>query len=325
MVPFAHVDRNALTDGFGVAEFELQDTSRDPLTFAWLAPQQSERVVCALFASAPEFSHSEQQTEERLVRLLNEGRAVARKRTFNTADIGSDRRFSFKLADLEASGVCPTPLSIPIELAGSYPIVQLLRVGCWAFDDTKVIAATRLAIVEPSSLPDWDTVPQPTCLGQPDRSWCRMPGTPGSCQGGVCDPSRSPSAPQMGAAGSGGDAGEPLAPPTDCTDLADDVGCLQKSDEVGQCSSGQCIAQDAQDYEPPLVVSSCAVDRTEGLNCYPSPILDFGSCFKGKCEPRCDQDQDCVSPFQRVGIADVDKQVCYIADDAYVGSCQAEP
>lgn len=322
--PFARVDRDALISGFNVAEFELQSTSEEPVTFGWRAPEDAQRVVCALFTAVPEFTKAQEESEHSLFRMLNEGRAVARKRSYNTASVGSERHFSFKLADLEASSSCGAPLTIPTEFVGPYTVVQLLRVGCWAFSDARVIAATRLAPLDPRSLPDWDTVPQVSCLGVADRTWCRPPGTPGSCQGGICNTMRLPPPASPDVLGAAGEAADTLAPVVDCESEPDDAPCVIQSTQVGQCLTGQCLAQEAQDYEPPLVVSNCGAPRTQGLNCYPSAILDFGNCYQGRCEPRCDQRAECESAFEVAGVVNAGKHVCRIERDAYLGSCQPE-
>jgi hypothetical protein len=319
VVPFTQIDRNALISGFQVSEFDIHASSTEPISFDWLAPRGSQRVVCALLTAAPEFSDTIEPSQT-MIRLLNPGRAITRKRVFSTATAGNDRHFSFTLGDLEAGSSCDAPLSIPTDFSDAYPIVQFLRVGCWAIGDANVIAATRLVPIDPGSLPDWNTVPQPNCLGQSDRTWCRMPSALGSCQRHECDTDR----PAMAvAAGGAGGQGTEVEAVLDCSDSPDDAPCAVQSPVVGQCLNGQCIAQDAQDYEPPLVVSSCTAPRTQGLNCFPSPLLDFGNCYQNACEARCDHRADCTAPFEQVGIL-TGKRTCHIENGAYLGSCRTQ-
>jgi hypothetical protein len=326
--PFPKLDRNALIDGFQVAEFELVTSSAEPLVFDWIAPKNAQRVVCGLFVAVPEFSRSQESAEQTLIRILNAGRSLARQRTYVTEGSSSDRHFSFSVADLEPASSCAKPLSIPNDYPShSYDIVQLLRLGCWAFDDAKVITATRLVALDPRRLPDWSPVPELSCLGQPERKWCRMPGTPGTCQRGTCDTSQPPSSTTgsssiSGVAGAGTLDEAPLTPRVDCQGVQNDEACVVPNDVVGQCLGGQCVANSAEDYRPPLVVASCEASGAEGLNCYPSPIGDFGNCLGGTCQPRCARAADCTSAYALAGLPDAAAQVCRRSSEAYVGACE---
>jgi hypothetical protein len=326
--PFPHLAGDALIRGFDVPEFQLDVTpaSTGPLKFSWLAPNNSKRVVCALLTSMPEFSKA--GTTEQLLRMSDGSRAIERQRVFNIETAGMQEEFSFTLADLETHGDgeylgCSTALSVPNMFPGhSYTVVELLRVGCWAFDQAKVIAATSLVNVVPSSLPDFNTVPKLSCQAQAEGTWCRTPSA-GTCQKGLCDTSKPPAVDgadgSAGAAGDGNGAAANTPAVTDCTGEQNDLTC-SVTGAIGQCLNAECVAQTDDAYRPPLVVSDCAADNTNGLNCYPSLVLSFGNCAAGVCQPRCWGPDDCTSAFERAALTQI-KTTCGRSNGAFIGTC----
>lgn len=331
VVPFPRVDRDTLIRGFDVPEFELRKVSDAPATFEWARPEDARRVTCALFTSRPEFPRVRERTEHTLIRMNNPGRAIERERVFNAEASATNQRFRFTLGDLEPSTRCPSTLAVNGAFASQhYAVVELLRLGCWAFDSAKVIAATQLLTILPEHLPDWNTVPKTSCSDQPNGTWCRMPGTPGRCKSGRCDttapePVASPPGTPVdeGAAGAGGLGTLSTEPLTDCSNAMEDTACVVPNTAVGQCLELECIAQGSQDYRPPLVVSNCTASGTDGLNCFPSPIFSFGNCHQGGCRPRCRTTSDCADQLERAGLGDAPPHECNRAKDAYVGICEA--
>jgi hypothetical protein len=310
VVPFPRMSDSALLDGFNVAEFALKEVTTDPPELAWVTPPGVRRVVCALFVSPPEFASDGVDGDTQLTRIANSVRSIARQRVFNTEGASVEQSFSFELGELEPAWLrredsdaapCPPPMPLAGGLpTRAYPIVELLRVGCWGFDTAKVVAGTRLLSVAPSRLPDTNATPTQGCQGQPEGTWCRMPDAPGSCQQGRCDVQRpKPEGAQSGPTDGG--ASPPLAP-TDCTGLSDDSACRQPSEAVGQCLDDACLARD-DSYQRPLVVNQCREEMgDDGLNCYPTAILGFGNCLAGSCALRCREPLDCTDALRRAGL-----------------------
>jgi len=327
VVTFPRIDDASLIAGFKAAEFELRITSNEPLSFDWNSPDAAERVVCALFTSPPELASVEGTGAQELLRITNVSRSLARARTFNTESATSQQHFSFQIGDLRAtpatSGTCPTALSLGRgSLPADYPIVELLRVGCWAFDSAKVMAATRLLPVAASSLPDSSNRVSDSCQAQAQGAWCWMPGTPGTCQNEACDvdkPEPIKPTPNLGDAGAGN---SPLTAVMDCSGQPDDRACLKHSQTVGQCLAEECVSQGSDSYRAPLVVTSCD-QGNDGLNCYPSPLLGFGNCLDKSCRPRCRIDSDCKEAFERAGVSTSPglERFCDRVTNSYVGLC----
>jgi len=322
--PFARASDDALIRGFAVSEFELAQSGDIPGTFSWRAPAGSSRVVCALLTSSPEFSAANQGTLS-LVRMTNASQAIQRRRVFNTVGADPQQDFTFTLADLElddaATPQCPAALSIPNRFPGQrYPVVAMLGVGCWAFNEVKVIAATSLISIAPSRLPAWSTTPASTCRGHADGIWCRTL-EPGTCQRQRCDTSLPPKVPDpmLDAAGAGGQLADIAPAIQDCTRIADGTACAVPG-TVGQCLSEGCVTPQDGVYRPPLVVSDCSADFSDGLNCYPSPILDFGNCSGGSCQLRCWKPDDCVNALMKAGLPGANS-TCTRDGAVYLATC----
>lgn len=334
---FPVIGADTLVAGFDVPEFELMQTSMDEgrPRLQWSAPPGSLRVTCGLFTCTPEFDGGEGSGQPSAVRLSNAPRCVPRVQTFNTETSAETQVFSFELGDLEpaAAGSCSPALGLTAqEAAGAsgYPVVELLRVGCWALDRNQVIAATRLVQVNVQELPDAGYVLRLDCAAAPIGSWCLLPGDLGVCDQGKCELGRTPSElPEAGAGGQGGEAATlPPEPVEDCEDRPDDVPCQSPDSRIGQCLVDRCVANSESTYLRPLVVGDCASDgfETEWLNCYPSPILGFGTCAERQCRVRCRTDEDCESALSAAGI-DVSAQstTCQRPEGSYLGVCMDRP
>jgi hypothetical protein len=180
-----------------------------------------------------------------------------------------------------------------------YPVVQTLRLGCWAQDMSHVIAATRLTPLGVTDLPGGTSALLSNCQQAADGSWCSLPGNLGVCLRHRCDFSQRPSADVMtdgseAGSASGTAASEPAL--TDCSHAAEGTPCRRaEASTIGQCLSGRCLRDSTDSYSQPLVVSDCAAPGavTDWLNCYPSPVLGFGTCESEQCRLRCREDADC--------------------------------
>jgi hypothetical protein len=331
----------ALIVGFHAHEFDLVRSAGADVQYELVAPDRAARVVCGLFACEPRFAHASYGSTE-LSRIKNAAQCLQREHVFNTQTSGEPQKFTFRLADLRT----PEPTECSSSMLGisnpdrasraGYPVVEALRLGCWASDKTHVLAATRLIAVSVSDLPEGESVLRSDCQAAPDGSWCSLPGDLGTCQAGGCDFTKRPgvSAVQIDAGGAPNDTAEV---PTSCEGLPDDVTCRRaKTDSVGQCLSDRCIkkTQAGQGYSQPLAVSDCAAPGsvTDWLNCYPSPTLSFGTCLQQECRLRCRDSEDCTRALDAAeiscggsgggtGCEPARAETCYRPSGSYLGVC----
>lgn len=136
-------ERHTLATGFGVSEFRLTEVAgATSAEFAWSAPTDARFVVCALFGCAPVFAD-----EGTGPTIVNYDHCVIADSNFESLDA------SFSLGDASLAHVvapagCADPSGERLTLR---PALSMLGVGCWAYDDTKLIGATVLLPVTPSS------------------------------------------------------------------------------------------------------------------------------------------------------------------------------
>lgn len=299
-----------LIEGFGVREFALTpSTTEGRRTYEVSMPDGAVRVICGLLTCKPRFAREVAGPIE-LTRLSNAARCVARTDTFDASRASDDSRdFAFEVSALQPStAACDGEEATS---SPSYPVVETLRLGCWAEDLRRVIAATRLVPLNVTDLPDANGNRVANCSDASDGSWCTLAGDIGTCLNGGCDLSRVSSGVPMSAAESGGATNDVTLQldysdaPTDCGGLPNDTICRREElESIGQCLSGQCLKATLADYYQPLVVANCdAVGaETDGLNCYPSPVLGYGTCFKRACAIRCRNKTDCMSALDAAGV-----------------------
>ncbi|MBX3190082.1 MAG: hypothetical protein KF819_23855 [Labilithrix sp.] len=134
-----------LAGGFDVDELDFKIESPQGtanVNVAWIPPERARTVTCALFSCLPEFSTKEHEGTTR-PRLVTLDHCVLASETFNA----TSREIT--LAQLtRRKEMCPIEQTegrkecVPA-------ILEQLSIGCWAYDDIKVIAATRLESVDP--------------------------------------------------------------------------------------------------------------------------------------------------------------------------------
>jgi hypothetical protein len=183
-----HATSTALAEGFGVRQMEstlvtVELPSVDGRVEAgaelgWRAPASSVVVTCALLACPP---------------VVQDG-AIANYDQCVLARIVSEQVVgSFALTDPEREHPLPetetcvdgsTPVA---DTSGRFPVTELL-VGCWAYDDTRLIAATRLRRPAADQIHDFHDGFDLDCQGQAaaGRTCVLGDGTMGSCASGVC-------------------------------------------------------------------------------------------------------------------------------------------
>ncbi len=326
--PPSIIEPDTLIVGFDAREFDLGRASAGPAAYELTAPDGADRVACGLFTCKPAIVESDAGR-----RIVNTAQCLQREHVFNTQRSGELQTFKFGLGDLRP----PEPDSCRSAMLGlgdgrrvprtGYPLVEALRIGCWASDRTHVIAATRLVPVGVTDLPEGDRLMRRDCQETADGTWCILPGDLGVCAENKCDFTRVPSADTL-TEGAGGDA--TVAPKqeaeavADCRGIEEGAACRRKEvGSIGQCLSGRCLKQSEAEYTQPLAVSDCAAQgaATNWLNCYPSPTLSFGTCCGAVCRLRCREDNDCTATLDDAGVADPRPEKCHRAPGSYLGVC----
>lgn len=178
----------ALTEGFGVPQMEGSLVTVElPTTdgrvdasveLAWRAPASATLVTCALLACPP----------------VVEGGVIANYDQCVLARSVSEQVVgSFSLGDAERErqppepGTCADGSTVEVDTGGRFPITELL-VGCWAYDDTRLVAATRLRRPAVAQIHDFHDSFDLDCQGATatGRTCVLGDGTMGSCADGSC-------------------------------------------------------------------------------------------------------------------------------------------
>jgi hypothetical protein len=149
--------RSVLLSGFGVPEMPGRLVTTDAHEFAWERPAGATIVHCALFACPPAFRVAADKEGEWLTEvdpgaaeIANYDRCVLAEETSTQPD------GTFNLRERDNEFHAPTTLSATMKPDGPFcdtaghgcaPIDALL-VGCWAYDETRIVAATWLASVD---------------------------------------------------------------------------------------------------------------------------------------------------------------------------------
>lgn len=156
--------RSALLQGFGVSEMSGELQTDTGLEFVWQRPEGARFVQCALFACAPAFRvlHRDRDpgdpNDDEWLKLVDPTAAEIADydRCVLAEELSSQPEGAFNLRERDNQykrpfSDAPLPEKTPTcGTSGKYgcaPINDLL-VGCWAYDDTRVVAATRLASVD---------------------------------------------------------------------------------------------------------------------------------------------------------------------------------
>ena len=316
---FRAQQRDQLLQGFGVGEFELHVTPGVPTQFSWLAPEDASTVICGLFVASPEVQGGN------LGRIVNADQALYRTHNFRISGKSAlaPQAVSFTAYDLKTAfepRTCEESLRFkPSVAATAYPIISLLRIGCWATNSSGIIAATQLEEVELSDVPEVSP-PVIDCAGPADQfdgRYCYPQTQTGVCIAETCKPLPEPNsaiaqaAPDgvAGDTGGGGDGGaiNSAAPVDRCAGQRDNVLCKRTPTfTFGRCFAGFCNpTPETSPLELPLVVSSCAPQSdasadTNWLNCFDRGLQGFGSCLLGSCRKRCLSDNHCAPGSDQV-------------------------
>ncbi len=142
----------ALLDGFGVEKMtSALMASVDAHELTWKRPEAAKIVTCALFACPPAFrvAHGDEwlapSVNRNAIEIANYDRCVI------AAEVSTSPEGAFNLRTREnsyaPSDAPPRGPDCKSRDGRCAPITELLA-GCWAYDDTRVIAATRLAAID---------------------------------------------------------------------------------------------------------------------------------------------------------------------------------
>lgn len=283
---------NTLIKGFASDALEL--TRGQQGVFSVEAPKVAVNVSCALFVGPPRFAGGS---------ITNIDASVARYHVFPL----DPSRTTASVLNLRLDALEPLPAAAACDrqgaLSGVSPLVESLRLGCWALSLDRVVAASQLLPLDPSELPEYGVTLLDSCdqsSAPTDGSYCALSPQIGACKDHECSPL---------------DPGAPVAPSavttatSDCDAANDGVACQLGSPGRGRCFAGNCLEHDAT---PPLVTGSCAELDSPWANCFPSPIGLVGTCFKGLCRRRCHDALDCSSG-----------ELCELPPSAsYLGACR---
>lgn len=176
--------RRGITDRELIIALGFDDPSA--MVVAWPAAEDYVSVSCAVFACVPLFEDNE---------ISNAAECILRYASFPaTAATG----------DLDASGrPPPTPpdTTAPATIDPATSPAAILRVGCWAYGETQIVAASKLAPLPPEQAMKVISKAQRAkdpffaaytddCADN-DGKWCDFSDAPdrrsiGTCQGGAC-------------------------------------------------------------------------------------------------------------------------------------------
>lgn len=153
--------RSALLEGFGVPQMTGKLTPEDDtslLEFTWKRPEGAQYVQCALFACAPAFRTEKAMSDPLENEWLDASPSTAVIANYDLCvladSLSSEPEGSLNLRDPAIESKPPDALtavhpstSSKCNKYGCAPINDLL-VGCWAYDQTRIVAATRLESVD---------------------------------------------------------------------------------------------------------------------------------------------------------------------------------
>ena len=183
--PLEPIDTLALIDGFGVPAMELHIAPPPAPAFAWTPPPRAAFMACALFTCQPQVD-----------RRTSDDPASSLTGPSRIANAGAC------VLTCEATTASPAVLPIgarllPIEDAcvperNFDRVIAFVTAGCWAYDETAVVAASRLMPLQPADLAG-------AAPDVPAGDACQRDGDPcydtrhahaffGACLGGACQP-----------------------------------------------------------------------------------------------------------------------------------------
>ncbi|NUQ74225.1 MAG: hypothetical protein HUU21_11770 [Polyangiaceae bacterium] len=172
----------ALIDGFRTNEFRIESIP-DTIAFTFSPPPEATIVTCALFGCRPDIVsvsrtdvvgkpagdilNYEQCSLSGAPQIFN----VSPQSTMASESLAFTPSVSPPSAAASEEGVCsfvPDTGALP----GRERQLIELGVGCWAYDDSRLIAATRIEPVPPdqiAAISNIETILSPDCLGHTEK------------------------------------------------------------------------------------------------------------------------------------------------------------
>jgi hypothetical protein len=168
----------ALVEGFGVADLMLTrvPNSRGQGDIDWTPPGHTRIVECAVFVCTPLFALAEPGPD-----------GVRRPyiKNFEQCSIAT-KAFSKGIGPLVFGELKPRrsdPASLDLM---AKRLVTRFDLGCWAFDATRVIAASSFQALVPSEVPPLGIRIVSNCGARDDGANCPLSVAMGTCRGGEC-------------------------------------------------------------------------------------------------------------------------------------------
>lgn len=174
---------DVLPDDFHVTTFDIErvrDETASAASFRWHAPEGTRLVACALFGCTPVIRQIGQYEDVPRYEIVNFERCAL------AATHSVDREGVFDLADAANE---LTPSAKPDCADGSaHRFVAELKVGCWAFDATRIVAASALKPVDPRIVYNYQAYRATDCstVGQAAAGCVLDDGTLGLCHQDTC-------------------------------------------------------------------------------------------------------------------------------------------
>lgn len=158
---------DTLITGFKVPSFHLSKKANIDGTaaFTWTPPGEARIMKCALFGCVPEVVEQEEKYDELYgrYRIVNYDKCVLAERLYEPAN------GTFNVGDSVIEKTIPPEVDKTWRPEKSWEITALV-VGCWAFDTSRIIAATALMSVSPKEVFNYHHAIDMNCSSGEKRS-----------------------------------------------------------------------------------------------------------------------------------------------------------
>jgi len=176
---------SALVRGFNTRTMDL-DRVPGTLRLLWTTPSRALFVTCAIFTCAPVLGKRAQVTEsdhrptdEPYITILNANACVLELETSDNSR--SSVTMTGKQTQVLAKSCTAT--------ASEDRVFERLTAGCWAYDETSIIAASELIPIEPTDFPTNNAIPRDaSCTQEYDICYEPTHRFFGACVGASCSP-----------------------------------------------------------------------------------------------------------------------------------------
>lgn len=183
--PIEPIDTLALIDGFAVPPMEMHVAPPPAPAFAWTPPPGAMFVACALFTCQPQVDRRRPDDPASSLtgpsRIANAGACVL------ALDATTASPASLPLGErrIPTGDACTPERSFD-------RVIAFVAAGCWAYDTTSVVAASRLVPLRPADLADAAPEVPASADCRRDGDACYDDGHAhaffGACLGGTCQP-----------------------------------------------------------------------------------------------------------------------------------------